>query len=276
MPARPEPSNAIPSSPRSSSARTLYPCMLAIHVFAVSVLDRDISGCHNIKGNNRSISEILAEVSSCFPFSLYVPPREAIARLGLHHVPCTSGGQRMNITAPDGSFLTCKRCISYLGSYLDASGTAGPEICRRLGEAKGQFDKLAKVWRHSTLRTQQKIRIFQACVVSKLLYCLHTMWLNKAELRKIDGFQARCLRSILRIPPPYISRISNATVLQRGRCKCLSAILKFRQLLLFQSIAVLPDDVRRRCIFQPSRFILQSLSAPRRRGRPKQMWASEV
>ena len=109
-------------------------------------------------------------------------------------------GCEASIAAPDGSYLTCKSSISDLGSYLDATGAGGPEICRRLGEAKGQFDKLARVWRHSTLHPQQKIRIFQACVVSKLLYCLHTMWLNKAELRKIDGFQAKCLRSILHIP----------------------------------------------------------------------------
>ena len=50
------------------------------------------------------------------------------------------------------------------------------------GKAKGQFDKLAKVWRLFTPRTQQKVRIFQACVVSKLLYCLHRMWLKKTEL----------------------------------------------------------------------------------------------
>ena len=174
-------------------------------------------------------------------------------------------GCEASIAAPDGSYITYKSSISYLGSYLDATGAGGPEICRRLGEAKGQFDKLAKVWRHSTVHPQQKIHIFQACVVSKLLYCLHTMWLNKAELRKIDGFQAKCLRSILHIPPPYVSRFSNATVLQRTHCKRLSAILGFRQLCLFQSIAVLPDDdVRRRCIFQPSSFILQNLSAPRR------------
>ena len=61
-----------------------------------------------------------------------------------------------------------------------------------------------------------------------------------------------CLRSIFHIPPPYISRISNATVLQRNHCKRLSDILKFRQLCLFQFIAVLPDDdVRRPCIVQP-------------------------
>ena len=36
------------------------------------------------------------------------------------------------------------------------------------------------------------------------------------------------------------------------------------------------DDVSRRCIFQPSSFILENLSTPRRRGRPKQIWVSEV
>ena len=115
------------------------------------------------------------------------------------YCPLRSIGCKVYITARDGSFLTCKASGSYLGSYLDATGAGGPEICRRLGEAKGQFDKLARIWRYSTLHTQQKIWIFQTCVVSKLLCCLHTMWLNKAELRKIHGFQAKRLRSILRI-----------------------------------------------------------------------------
>ena len=111
-----------------------------------------------------------------------------------------------------------------------------------LGEAKGHSDKLARNWRHSTLHTQQRVRIFQACVVSRLFFCLNTMWLKKADLRKIDGVHAKCLRSIFRSPFPYISHISGATVLQRRHCKRLSAISKFRQPCLFQSIAVLPDD----------------------------------
>ena len=60
------------------------------------------------------------------------------------------------------------------------------------------------------------IRIFQVCVVSKLLYCLHTMWLNKTVVRKLMRFQANWLRSILHIPHPYIDQISNATVKRTG------------------------------------------------------------
>ena len=81
------------------------------------------------------------------------------------------------------------------------------------------------------------------------------------DLRKIHGFQAKCLHCILGIPPPYTRRISNATVLQSSRCKLLSTILKFKQLLLYQSIATLPESED---------------DASRRHGRPKRMSVSEV
>ena len=35
---------------------------------------------------------------------------------------------------------------------------------------------------------------------------------TKSEYRRLDGFQARCLRQILKIQPAYYSRVSNATV----------------------------------------------------------------
>jgi len=47
-------------------------------------------------------------------------------------------GREAYIAAPDGSYITCRSSISYLGSYLDATNAGGPEICRRLGEAKGK------------------------------------------------------------------------------------------------------------------------------------------
>ena len=100
---------------------------------------------------------------------------------------------------------------------------------------------------------------------------------NYHSVLQSNGFQAKCLRSILPIPPPCISRISHGTLLQRTDCKHLSAILKFSLLSLFHSIANLPDgDFCRRCNFRLSRVVLQGLSVPRRQGRPKQMCASEV
>ena len=43
------------------------------------------------------------------------------------------------------------------------------------------------VWKHSSLSTARKVRVFNACITSKLLYCLHTEWLNKNELKRFDA-----------------------------------------------------------------------------------------
>ena len=87
------------------------------------------------------------------------------------------------------------------------------------------------------------------------MYSLHTAWLCKADLRKIDAFQARCLRSILDIPHSFISHVRNETVLQEAGTEKLSIILWRRQLHLLGRIAQLPrEDVMRTCIFMKGRF----------------------
>ena len=119
------------------------------------------------------------------------------------------------LTKPDGSPIPSKDSMVYLGGLLSAAGRSGPELSRRLGMASGDFETLCKVWKHTRLPLDKKVATFDACVVSKLLYCLHTAWFNKAERGKIDAFQARCLRRISGIKHSYISHISNETVLQR-------------------------------------------------------------
>jgi len=48
--------------------------------------------------------------------------------------------------------------------------------------------------------TKWQLLIFDEVVRSKLLYGLETIQLTGAMLKKIDAFQIRCLRRILRIP----------------------------------------------------------------------------
>ena len=47
-----------------------------------------------------------------------------------------------------------------------------------------------------------------------LWYDLETTWLNAAMRRRMDGFHARCLRKILKIPAAYVSRVSDDSVLR--------------------------------------------------------------
>ena len=88
---------------------------------------------------------------------------------------------RALIAKPDGSPVAQDRSV-YLGAMLSTDRHMSSELSRRLGEAQNEFNVLSKIWAHSNLTVKQKVRIFDACVLSKLLYCLHTAWLNTVEL----------------------------------------------------------------------------------------------
>ena len=95
----------------------------------------------------------------------------------------------------------------------------------------------------------------------------------KADVCKLDVFQARCLRQILRIPPSFVSRVTN----EQANCAKLSCVLQQRQLQLLGRIAQLPsEDVMRKCVFRDGSFQLTLSAFARRRGTPRSIWATEV
>jgi hypothetical protein len=95
----------------------------------------------------------------------------------------------------------------YLGSIVAANGGTSREVNARMQKARGSFSKPRRVWLSKSLRKDNKIGIFNACVKSVLLYECET-WLVTNEIqRKIQTFVNRCLRYILRILWPNI--ISN-------------------------------------------------------------------
>ena len=107
-----------------------------------------------------------------------------------------------------------------MGSLLSSDGRIGSELSRRLGMARAELDKLHPAWSHSSLNTKRKVNIFSACIATRLLYGLQAASLNKTERRRLDGFYARCLRRILKMPP---SHAFVACILQLYfQCSCLA------------------------------------------------------
>ena len=180
------------------------------------------------------------------------------------------------IPIPGGQYVKEKDSIIYLGSLLSSDGRIGSELARRIGAATADFKSLCKVWGHSSITRKRKIQIFNACVVGRLLYCLHVAWLSIGELRRLDAFQAKCLRKITGIPHSYQSRVTNIEVRQTAGCSPLSSTLKERQLLLMGKIARKPaDDTIRMCVFRPQTFEPRTVVA-RRQGRPRKTWTREL
>ena len=167
--------------------------------------------------------------------------------------------------------------LLYLGGLLTSHGRADSEVSRKLGTAKGDFDKLQTVWRHANISRSRKIHFLYSLVISRLLCGLSSLWLVRAQLRRLDGFYARCLRRVLGIPSAYISRISNAKVFERAGVAPLSHQLLRQQLCLLRRVAQSPagGPMRRDTLVNDS-LRPQIGVYIRRVGRPRQDWTSQL
>ena len=164
----------------------------------------------------------------------------------------------------------------YLGGLLSSNGRTGDELSRRLGLAAADFKTLSRVWSQANLSTRRKVQIFNSCVVSILMYGLRTTWLGVAERRRLDGFQARCLRKILKVPAAFISRVSNEAVRRQAATKPLSSELLKQQFQTFGSIAIRWNDPLRESIFVRGTITLIETQGVGRQGRPRHTWADQI
>ena len=139
------------------------------------------------------------------------------------------------------------------------------------------FHSLAAVWKHSNLPKQRKSKIVMACVASKLLYGLESLWMLQAELQRLDSFFVRCLRKIGKIPLAFYSRVPNRDVLNLFDAVPLSSTLRKRQLILYGKLA--RDKVgslTRQVAIQDGCFKPRDWKPVRRVGRPCQRWPENV
>jgi hypothetical protein len=104
------------------------------------------------------------------------------------------------------------------------------------------FSKLNRLWKHITLTKSRKIEIYQAVIVSWLLYGLSSAWLNVADICRLNGFHCRCLRVILRVQPAYFLHVSNKRVLKQSGQKPMDRQLLKQQMVLYGRIARSPPS----------------------------------
>jgi len=181
------------------------------------------------------------------------------------------------LSQPSGTPVKRVEQVVYLGSLLTACASAGPEVSRRLGEARCSFKALTKCWSHANVTLHWKVELYTSCIVSKLLYGLEALWLLQADVQRIDAFHCRCLRSICRIQPSYFSRVPNAFILHKTSQTPLSTTLAERQDKLYGYIVNLPDHaLLRRCTLEPGSDRPRQWNLKRRRGRPKLQWAFSI
>ena len=100
----------------------------------------------------------------------------------------------------DGSNLNAVEHFTHLGSVISNDAAVSKDLDNRLSRASSSFGRLSKrVWQSHSLRLSTKIQVYRAVVVPTLLYGADTWFLYRKQIRLLEGFHQRCLRSILGI-----------------------------------------------------------------------------
>lgn len=104
-------------------------------------------------------------------------------------MPITTGNQP----------LTYIDQFTYLGSVIAQDDNTESDVNQRIGKAANVFQRMRYIWISPRISTLHKIHLYMSTVLPKAIYAGKT-WKNRVHIvHKLDAFQQRCLRCILRV-----------------------------------------------------------------------------
>ena len=115
----------------------------------------------------------------------------------------------------------------YLSSTITTDGNSEMDILHRLSKARGTSVVLWNIWRSSRIGTKTTVKIFKSNVLGVLLYGAESWKVSQSVCHKIDVFQTRFLRRILKIFWPRT--ISNEELYHRTNTAPLSVDINRRR-----------------------------------------------
>ena len=158
--------------------------------------------------------------------------------------------------------------FTYLGSVLCQDGSTSVRIQSRLNKARNAFMSLRSVWRSASYSTKTKLRIYQSCVFSTLLYGSECWRMTEQDLSKLASFHTANLRKILRIFWPQ--KISNDQLLRQTKQKDIRTLVNRRRWRWI-------GHVMRKASNNIARNAMHwTPEGKRNRGRPKTTWRRTV
>ena len=84
----------------------------------------------------------------------------------------------------------------YLGGNISEDASTEQDLKRRIGLACGAMQNLGCIWNSKDISNNTKIRVYEALVLSILLYNSETWTLRESDKSKLRVFEMNCLRKI--------------------------------------------------------------------------------
>ena len=112
----------------------------------------------------------------------------------------------------DGETVETVADFIFLGSKITADGDCSHEIKRCLLRGRKVMTNLDSILKSRDVTLSTKVHLAKTMVFPVVMYGCESWAIKKAEHQRIDAFELRCWRRLLRIP--WTSRRSNQSVLK--------------------------------------------------------------
>ena len=120
--------------------------------------------------------------------------------------------RRTHIHFSDGKPMTEFEKATYLGGEINSNAGRLSELNNRINKALVTCNRLKTFWSKTSCSYKWKLQVYNAIIVSQLTYGLSTVQLTPSMLSRLDAFQMRGFRYILKIEHSYYSRVSNQKI----------------------------------------------------------------
>ena len=110
---------------------------------------------------------------------------------------------KADIKFGDGTKVPIKPEAKYLGCRLNEKGNVAKEINQRISECYITWRKLEEFWKHADCQLREKLIVYDAIIRSKLMYGLESAHLTETLKEKLDVFQRKGLRQIMKLPTTF-------------------------------------------------------------------------
>jgi len=176
------------------------------------------------------------------------------------------GSQRKEVTIKieDHDLNQVKEFV-YLGGTISDDATTDNDIQRRIGLACGVMQSLNPVWKSKEISRGTKAKLYEALVLSVLLYNSETWTLKEEANKKLRVFEMNCLRKIKGVTRR--DRIRNIDIKAE-----LSIDIDIIQRIQRKRLKYFEHVVRMKSDRYPNIALFGNVHGARKRGRPRKRW----
>ena len=168
----------------------------------------------------------------------------------------------------DGETVDTVADFIFLGSKITADGDPSHEIKRCLLLGRKVMTNLDSTLKSRDITLPTEVHLVKAVVFPVVMYGCQSWTIKKSEHQRIDAFELRCWRRLLRVP--WTAKRSNQFILKE-----ISPEYSFEGLMLKLKFQYFGHLMRRTDSFEKT-LMLGKIEGGKRRGRQRMRWLDGI